>query len=172
MRIIFLLCLMLSSVTLVDAATVHGKPTDEDYMRQLIQLAHQRPTAPFAAMIVDNETGKIYCQGLNDSAINPTNHGEIVAINNCAKQHAHMPWHRTTLYTTAEPCPMCASAIVWANISAIKFGTSIATLNHYKVGQIDITAQEVINKAPFYHGHVTGGILADETDKLFKGLFK
>lgn len=162
--------LMFVSLLMITHANAASKPTDDDYMRQLIKLAHQRPHAPFAAMIVDNQSGKILCEGLNDSKASPIYHGEMVAINRCAEQHPNMQWQQTTLYTTAEPCPMCASAIVWAGIPVIKFGTSIPTLQRLKWGQIAIRTQEVIDKAPFYRGKASGGILAKETDKLFTGV--
>lgn len=140
---------------------------DEKYMQQLLPLAHKNPKAPFSAIIVENKSGKILCEGLNHTAENPTYHGEIVAINNCAKAYPNLDWSTTTLYTTAEPCPMCESAIIWAGIAKVVYGTSIETLKKEGWHQIDISSQEVASKANFYHGTTVGGILASETDKLF-----
>ncbi len=57
------------------------KEDDKYYMQKATQLAKHNPKAPFAALIVDNETGKIIAEGLNASKINPTYHGEMVVIN-------------------------------------------------------------------------------------------
>ena len=61
------------------------KQSDEYYMQMTINLAKNNPKAPFAAIIVDNLTGKVLSKGLNASKINPTFHGEMVAINNHQK---------------------------------------------------------------------------------------
>lgn len=139
----------------------------EPYMRQLIELSHQNPHYPFATMIIDNQSGKILCEGVNKGSVNPTFHGEIVAINNCAKKFPTLDWSQTTLITTAEPCPMCESAIIWAGISKVVYGTSIAFLAKHGWHQIYVTPEELIKKAPFYKGTVIGGVLHHETDKLF-----
>ncbi len=140
---------------------------DKYYMQIAMQLAKHNPKAPFAALIVDNETGKIIAEGLNASKINPTYHGEMVAINNCARKYPNINWSKVTLYTTAEPCSMCQSAIAWAGISRMVFATSIEYLKTHGWNQIDISAAEVNRKAGFYKGTISGGVLAEKTDALF-----
>jgi tRNA(adenine34) deaminase len=140
---------------------------DEHYMKIALELAKHNPKAPFAALIVDNKTGKILAKGLNANIINPTFHGEMVAINNCAKQHPHVDWSNVTLYTTAEPCSMCQSAVVWARIPRVVFATSFEYLISQGWDQIDIHASEINKRSPFYKGTITGGILADSTNILF-----
>lgn len=143
------------------------------YMQELIKIAQTQPSAPFAAAIVHEKTGKVLCQGLNDSVHNPTHHGEMVAINNCVKKYPQMNWSETTLYTTAEPCVMCQGAIIWAGIPKVVYGTSIPSLKKYGWYQIPIRAKEIASKASFYHGKVVGDVLSNETDKLFmKGEIK
>lgn len=137
------------------------------YMNILIKEAHKNTKFPFAAMIVDKNTGKILSIGVNTQSANPTYHGEIVAINNCVKKYPHINWKNTILITTGEPCPMCMSAIIWAGISEVVYATSIAYLNAHHWHQINISSQEVINSAPFYHGKVIGGVLHEKTDPMF-----
>lgn len=136
-------------------------------MKKLIQLTKQNPKYPFAAMIIDNNTGKILCEGVNSANINPTYHGEMVAINNCAKKYSKMDWAHSTLITTAEPCSMCSSAIVWAGIARLVFGTSVQYLLDHGWDQINIAADYVFKKSTFYKGTIIGGVLHEETDKLF-----
>ena len=145
-----------------------GLKSHEYYMDLCIKLAKKNPKAPFAAMIVDADTGEILSSGLNNSALNPTLHGEVDAINNYARLHPYRPFRNTILYTTAESCPMCMSAIVWAKISLTVFGTSIPFLIKSGWGQITIRSQEVVNHSDsFYHGEVIGGVLREQTDPLF-----
>ncbi len=140
---------------------------DEYYMEIAIQLAQQNPKVPFGSVIVDNETGKILGTGVNAMHVNPTFHGEIVAMHDCISQHPHIDWSKVTLYTTAEPCPMCQSAIIWAGIPKVLFATSIAYLKQHGWHQIDITAAEMNSKAPFYKGTLTGGVLAEKANVLY-----
>ena len=143
------------------------KKQDEGYMQTAIEIAKDNRQYPFAAVIVDNKTGKIIAQGLNAGKQNPTYHGEMVAINNCVKAHPDVNWSDVTLYTTAEPCSMCQSAIVWAGIPRVVYGTSMEFLRSHDWHQIAIKAEFVNSKSDFYHGTVTGGVLADKTDLLF-----
>lgn len=146
------------------------KKSDEYYMQIAIDLAKNNPKAPFAALIVDNKTGEILSKGLNASKVNPTFHGEMVAINNCVKEHPHVDWSQVTLYTTAEPCSMCQSAVVWAKIPRVVFATSFEYLISHGWNQINIHASEINKRSSFYKGTITGGVLANQTNILFNRL--
>lgn len=78
---------------------------------------------PFGAVIVD-ENGNIIAHGNNKVLKNndPTAHAEIVAIREACKRLQTYDLSNCTLYTSAEPCPMCLSAIVWANIKHVYYG--------------------------------------------------
>lgn len=147
----------------------------EDYMRRAIEITLKVPEFPFGAVIVRRATGEIIAEGFNQSISNPTFHGEIVAINRCAELHHPTDWSEFDLYTTAEPCPMCQSAIEWAGIACVYFGTSIPYLLNHGWWQINIRAAEIIAKTPFRKTLITGGILESECNSLFikapKGIF-
>ena len=70
------------------------------------------------------------------------------------------------LYTTAEPCPMCMGAILWAGVGRVVFGTSIRFLLDFSWRQIDIPAAEVAGRAIGMGCDVLGGMLADVCDEL------
>ncbi|MBI4380257.1 MAG: nucleoside deaminase [candidate division NC10 bacterium] len=148
----------------------------EDYMRQAIAQAKQVPRLPFGVVIVRRATGEIVAEGFNRSSDNPTLHGEIDAINRCAAAHQSIDWTGLDLYTTAEPCPMCQSAIEWAGIATVYYGTSIPYLKDRGWWQIDIRAEEVARRTPFRQTKIVGGILESECNPLFdaapKGTFK
>ena len=72
-----------------------------------------------------------------------------------------------TLYTTCEPCPMCAAACVWSGVSEIVYGASIKELIDMDIKQIDISCETVI-KQGFQNIKVTPGILAHKCLELFK----
>lgn len=54
----------------------------------------------------------------------PTAHAEIVAIREACKKLNTENLSEYILYTSCEPCPMCLSAIIWANIKIIYYGCS------------------------------------------------
>jgi tRNA(adenine34) deaminase len=142
-------------------------PLDHDlYMRQAILLAHNNLAAPFGALLVDRKTGKVVCGGWNRTHENPTWHGEIDVMNRHAIV-AQPNWSDLTLYTTAEPCPMCQSAILWAGIEEVVFGTPIPKLQSLGWGQIEIRAAEVIARFPGHTCRLIGGVLEAECDPLF-----
>ena len=139
----------------------------EDYMRKAIVLALKVPEFPFGAVIVKRATGAIVAEGYNQSVLNPTFHGEMVAINRCAELHHPADWSGFDLYTTAEPCPMCQSAIIWAGIACVYYGTSIPYLQKLNWQQINIRASAVIAQTAFRNTTIVGGILEAECNALF-----
>ena len=78
---------------------------------------------PFGAIIIDKE-GNIISNG-NNKVIkekDPTAHAEVVAIREACKKLNTYDLSDCILYTSCEPCPMCLSAIIWANIKEIYYG--------------------------------------------------
>lgn len=139
---------------------------DEKFMRLALKEA-ALGDYPFGTVIVDN--GEVLARGRNlgTQEKDPTAHGEMVAIRNFLAAHGPERLKGTTLYTTGESCPMCMGAIVWCGIARVVFGASIAQLAT-KIGQIMVTDAEIADKTPFADIALTGGVLADESLKLFK----
>jgi len=148
----------------------------ERYMRLAIAQAQQVPELPFGAVIVAGASGEVLASGHNRSKENPTVHGEMDAINNLAAKQPPADWSGLALYTTAEPCPMCESAVAWAGIGLVVYGTSMAYLEQLGWWQIDIRAAEVIARTSFRKTALLGGVLAAECNQLFdavpKGLYR
>ena len=142
-------------------------------MRRAIQLARNNPAFPFGAVIVDQASAAFVGEGWNRSDLNPTWHGEIDAINHWAANRKagsvgqSNPQPALTLYTTAEPCPMCQSAILWSGIQTVVFGTSIRFLQSHGWRNIDILAEEIIRRSPAHHCTLIAGVLAEECNALF-----
>ena len=97
------------------------------YMEKAKQNAEngilKKEGGPFGAIIVDKE-GNIISNGNNQVLKNkdPTAHAEIVAIREACKKLSSYDLKDYTLYTSCEPCPMCLSAIIWANIKEVYYG--------------------------------------------------
>jgi tRNA(adenine34) deaminase len=142
-------------------------PVHEEAMRLAIATAHGNLFFPFGAVIVRAADREVMATGVNTGAANPILHGEIVAINDYVSRHGNQGWGEVILYTTGEPCPMCMSALVWARIGGVVYGTSIEKLQQVGIDQILLPATEVIAAAPFYHVEFLGHVLQSETDTLF-----
>jgi len=140
----------------------------ERAMRAAIAEARGNPAYPFGAVIVRTATGEIVARGVNNGRASPILHGEIAAMNDYVARHGNMDWSAHTLYTTGEPCAMCMSALVWARIGGVVFGSSIDEIARAGIDQIAIPAQSVIDASPFYLGTLLGGVLRVETDQLFQ----
>jgi tRNA(Arg) A34 adenosine deaminase TadA len=138
----------------------------ERFMRRAIELAANAPDLPFGAVIADAGSGAILAEGWNRTGLNPTWHGEIDALNRLAE--SGVVGSGPTLYTTAEPCPMCQAAALWSGIRTVVFGTSIRTLQRQGWRQIDILAEEVVRRSPGWDCTIIGGVLEPECDALFE----
>ena len=148
--------------------TTEEGSSHEDYMQMAISAAKHAPEYPFGSVIVEPATGNVLATGFNRVADNPIFHGEIDAINQCALVHQLKDWSNLALYTTAEPCPMCQSAIEWCGIKNVYYGTSIPYLKTLGWNQIDIRAVEVAKRTPFRETQVIGGVLEKACNQLFQ----
>ena len=80
---------------------------------------------PFGAAIVKD--GKVISVSSNTvlSDNDPTAHAEINAIRQAGKKLNTYDLSDCILYATGYPCPMCLSAIIWANIKEVYYGTDL-----------------------------------------------
>jgi tRNA(Arg) A34 adenosine deaminase TadA len=104
---------------------------DEKFMRLAIALGEKAAMVegtggPFGCVIVKD--GAVIAEGSNHVVTenDPTWHGEMAAIRAAAKKLGTFSLAGCTLYTSGEPCPMCAGAIFWARIDRIVYASTIA----------------------------------------------
>ena len=98
-----------------------------EYMNLAVKEAeygvNNKEGGPFGAVIIkDNE---IVASSHNTVLLDndPTAHAEVNTIRKACKKLNTYDLSDCILYTTSEPCPMCASAIIWSNIKTIYYGT-------------------------------------------------
>jgi len=139
-------------------------------MRLAIAEAVKNSAEPFGAVIVDRQSGEVVARGVNRATENPLMHGETAAIADLIERHGRVDCRGLDLYTTAEPCPMCAGAVLWTGFGRLIYGTSTATLARRGWTQIDLTMAEVAERAKFAQIEVRGGVLEAECDALFADL--
>ncbi|MCM1305867.1 MAG: nucleoside deaminase [Bacteroides sp.] len=80
---------------------------------------------PFGSVIVKD--GKVVGKGHNQVVANndATCHGEIQAIRDASKNLGTFDLSGCVIYTTGEPCPMCLTACMWANIEKVYYGCTL-----------------------------------------------
>lgn len=142
--------------------------TDEDFMRKAIAVAALNPQHPFGAIIAERGASRVVAEGVNQSGEHPMWHGEIVAINCAVAGQPDVDWAKLTLFTTAEPCPMCMSAILWSGIGSVVYGTSIPRLIELGWNQINLRCRHVVDCSHRPNTQVVAGVLKDDCDQLFE----
>ena len=88
------------------------------------QKAFDADEVPVGAVIVANN--KIIARGhnLTERLTDVTAHAEMQAITSAANALGGKYLHECTLYVTLEPCPMCAGALNWAQITKVVYGAT------------------------------------------------
>jgi tRNA(Arg) A34 adenosine deaminase TadA len=160
------LALPFSTLARGHAVTEPERAEDKPLMRLAIEEAAQGDY-PFGAVITRD--GEVLARGRNLGLQerDPTAHAEMVAIRRFLAAHGPEKLKGTTIYTSGESCPMCMGAIVWCGIGRVVYGVSIEQLAT-KIGQIMVTDAEIARRTPFETIAITGGVLAEESLKLFK----
>lgn len=79
---------------------------------------------PFGACVVKD--GKVIGKGSNHVLSNndPTAHAEVMAIRDACKNIGTYDLSGCEIYTSCYPCPMCLSAIIWANVKKVYYGNT------------------------------------------------
>ena len=103
-------------------------------MRNIMKLGIDEPRTtmnegkggPFGAVITDI-VGKVIAITSNKvlESHDPTAHAEIMAIRKASEILGTHNLENCILYVTGYPCPMCLSAIMWANIKKVYYGTNL-----------------------------------------------
>lgn len=161
---------LLAAVALTREAHARFKPAeltpdDSRFMDMAIAQAKEGDY-PFGAVIVEDK--RVLALGKNSSKRNgdPTAHAEMVAIRTFLAAHEPDEIKRTTLYASGEPCPMCMGAIIWCGIKRLVYAASIADLAT-KIGQINISSQQMADATPFRDIEIAGGLLSGNAMRLF-----
>lgn len=122
---------------------------------------------PIGAVVVKD--GIIIGRGHNktETAKDPTAHAEMEAIRAASAALGGWRLLGCDMYVTAEPCSMCAGAIVWSRIENLYIGTMDPKAG--ACGSVfNIVQEDKLN----HQVNVTTGILQEECSRLLKDFFK
>jgi len=115
---------------------------NKEIMNKLIELSKEKKVV--SAIIVKGD--KIISTGFNTvkQDINPVHHAEINAIEDAAKKLKNHKLEGCWLYSFFEPCPMCASAAVWARMEGLVYGASTDDKNKNYTQRVLIRCEKII----------------------------
>lgn len=122
---------------------------------------------PVGAAIFEGGKMLSAAHNLKESSGMATAHAEILAIEKACELKGDWRLENTILFATAEPCLMCAGAIIQARIPLVIFGVS-----EPKFGAVvsNIDAFNVLSYN--HHPEFKGGVMADEIQALMVKFFK
>jgi tRNA(Arg) A34 adenosine deaminase TadA len=169
-------------MTHISAANPTQTITDQDlaFLRQAIELAasaRAHGAHPFGSLIV-NEHGEILVTARNNAVRpkgEPTQHAERLACTKAAKLFSEEVLAKSTLYTSTEPCAMCAGAIYWIGIGRVLYALSekgllALTGYHPENPTLDLPCREVFTRGnkPI---QVIGPLIEEEAAQVHHGFW-
>ena len=139
--------------------------SDADYMRKAIaeaQQAAEEDEIPIGAIVTCR--GKIIARthNLTETLHDVTAHAEMQAITAAANALGGKYLQDCTMYVTVEPCPMCAGALGWAQISRLVYGTKDEKRGYTTYAP----------KALHPRTEIVGGVLEDDCRQLMQQFFQ
>jgi tRNA(adenine34) deaminase len=145
--------------------------TDEFWMQKAIEAAREAAIigeVPVGAVAV-GPGGYLLSVASNRTIIDsdPTAHAEVLALRSAAAKIRNYRLTGTTVYSTIEPCIMCAGSLVNARISRLVFGARDERFGGV-VTKFRLCDSEVLN----HRIEIVEGVLADECRELMQDFFR
>jgi tRNA(adenine34) deaminase len=139
--------------------------SDEYFMKEAFkqaQYAFEEGEIPVGAVVV--ASNRIIAKAYNQTErlTDITAHAEMLAITSASNYLGSKYLKDCTLYVTLEPCPMCAGALYWSQISKIVFGAK-----DEKRGFSSIS-----NKFLHPKTEVISGVMKEESEAILQEFFK
>jgi tRNA(adenine34) deaminase len=145
--------------------------TDEFWMQKALQAAHEAEElneVPIGACVIDN-CGNLLATAGNRTRIDcdPTAHAEIIVLREAARKIGNYRLTETTLYTTIEPCAMCAGALVTARVKRLVYGAV-----DERFGAVETLFRICDSSSLNHRMEITSGVLQDECRRLMQNFFR
>jgi tRNA(Arg) A34 adenosine deaminase TadA len=161
----------------MDILNMTTSELDEYFLRRSFDVARRalvNGNHPFGAILVDrNRNVLIEAENGYMPARDGTAHAERLLATQACTTFGPDVLGGATLYSSAEPCAMCAGAIYWAGIGRLVYGLSehrlrAVTGNHPENPTLDLPCREVF-KSGQRATEVLGPLLEDDAEALHKG---
>ena len=138
---------------------------DEYFMKQALLEAHKafdKNEIPVGAVVVSEQRVIARAHNLTELLNDVTAHAEMQAITSATNVLGVKYLTDCTLYVTIEPCPMCAGALRWAQLSRLVYGASDEKRGYSTISPFLLHPKTTVTK----------GILAEDCSDLMQLFFK
>jgi len=160
----------ISNSSNMSSNTGHVTAADEHWMRRALQAAieaEQRGEVPIGACVVAGSELLAVAGNLTRTECDPTAHAEIVALRAAAQKLGNYRLTDSVVYSTIEPCAMCAGALIQARVGRLVYGArdekAGAVESHFQICDAGMLNHRVI---------VMTGVLEAECRTLMQEFFK
>jgi tRNA(Arg) A34 adenosine deaminase TadA len=148
--------------------------THERFMKACIDLAKQATEhgdPPFGSVLVRD--GQVILKGHNTTATenNFMRHAELNILCRALERFGTDIFPQCILYSSNEPCPMCAGAIYWSGVRQVVYGLSASALMEIRGWGLDVSGHEVLLQGTD-EVRVVGGVLEKEVRELHEAFWK
>ena len=156
--------------TPIDRDELELERIDRLWMQEALRAARRALEAdevPIGACVVRD--GELLASGHNRTRTrrDPTAHAELLAVQAAARHTGDMRLVGATVYTTVEPCFMCAGALVHARVERVVWGVRDPKFGAgASLGQV-LDHPQANHRIVFHEG-----VLADEARELLQGFFR
>ncbi len=143
---------------------------DKHWMREAIsaaRLAQAKGEVPVGACIVSGDAALAIAGNRTRTDRDPTAHAEVLALRDAARKVDNFRLTDAVVYSTIEPCAMCAGALIQARVKRLVYGAlderAGAVESHFQICATDFLNHRI---------EVTSGVLEAECRELMQQFFK
>jgi tRNA(adenine34) deaminase len=159
-------------IVVIDKGSQLSEDGDARWMREAVEAArrawHEHDEVPVGACIVGEDGALLAVAGNRTRTdCDPTAHAEVVALRVAARTVGAFRLVGVTVYSTIEPCAMCAGALVQARVRRLVYGAVDA-----KAGAVESVFRVCDNSSLNHRMELTTGVLEAECRELMQEFFR
>jgi len=145
---------------------------DERWMREAVAAAREaasRGEVPVGAVVIAPDGASVLAVAGNRTRTDcdPTAHAEVVALREAARRAGNYRLTGATLYSTIEPCAMCAGALVQARIARLVYGA-----RDERAGAVESVFRVCDSGSLNHRLELTAGVLEEDCRALMQEFFR
>ncbi|HEX8502228.1 MAG TPA: tRNA adenosine(34) deaminase TadA [Pyrinomonadaceae bacterium] len=144
---------------------------DERWMREALRAAREAARAgevPVGACVVGPDGALLSAAGNRTRTdCDPTAHAEVLALREAARRAGNYRLTGAVVYSTVEPCAMCAGALVQARVARLVYGA-----RDERAGAVESVFRVCDASSLNHRMELTAGVLAEECRALMQEFFR
>ena len=144
---------------------------DEQWMRVALDaaiVARDTDEVPIGACLVSSNGELLAVSGNRTRTdCDPTRHAKIIVLRDAARKTSNYRLTETTIYTTIEPCAMCAGALIQARVRRLVFGA-----HDLRFGAVESVFQLCDSSSLNHQMKISKGVLAEDCRTLMQDFFR